>query len=62
MSIGPLRVLPRRCPFDWQHDEDGAFTDLDRELVLAVLDSHPHRPVRDAGRKLRRHLDEVGAR
>jgi hypothetical protein len=62
MSMGPLRVRARRCPFDWQHDEDGPFTDLDRELVLAVLEKHPDRPARDAGRKLRRYLDEVAAR
>jgi len=59
MTVGPLRLLPRPCPFDWQRDEDGPFTTLDRDLVLGVLDQHALPAVRDAGRKLRRHLDET---
>lgn len=62
MSMGPLRLLPRPMPFDWQQDEDGEFTTVDRDVALAVLDQHEHRPVRDVGRKLRRLLDEIGVR
>ena len=41
-------------PFDWQAIEDGALTDVDRQVILAYLEAAPERAVRDASRKLRR--------
>lgn len=50
-----LRPIPASI-YDWEAELDGPLTTLDLDVVFAHLDQAPERFVRDAGRKLRRHL------
>ena len=51
---------PDPHPFDWQADEDGPLTSLDALVAITAMEQHAEQCVRDAARKLRRHLRTEG--
>lgn len=49
---------PPVAPFDWQADEDGDVRMIDVMVLISWGEQAPVAAVRDAARKLRRHLTD----
>lgn len=61
-NVARLRpvAMPDTAPYDWQPDEDGPLTELDVNVLMAYCEAAEARAVRDAARKVLRHLRTHG--
>jgi hypothetical protein len=55
-----VAITPDAAPFDWQADDDGPLTELDVNVLMAYCEAAEARAVRDAARKVLRHLRTHG--